>query len=175
MKRGRKTKPSAIKELQGNPGKREIVPDIVTPGNGPLDPPPFVELGEDGLQMWRYLSPILSRLNLFTVLDVMALARYCELWDQWNKARRFISTNGLGVPMLKETIGLDGKKGNKLVGFVVYPQAKMFSKLDVALSRKESEFGLTPAARTVVRALGTEKPKSAHQQIDDLLQLDFDE
>lgn len=175
MKRGRKPKPAAIKLLQGNPGKRPIVEQEITPGIGPFQPPPFIELSEGGLAMWNYLSPILARLNLYTVLDVAALARYCEIWNEWDKARRFVAANGLGAPILKEGIDRQGRATTKVVGFVIYPQAKLFTKLDGALARKESEFGLTPAARMTVRAFAKEQQQTAYDQIDDLLQLDMDE
>lgn len=79
--RGRPPKPSRMKVLTGNPGKRplnknEPRPDPVIP-----DCPP-----EPAQREWARLVGELSSLNMITKLDRAALAAYCGAYAMWAEA-----------------------------------------------------------------------------------------
>src|ERR1700712_2576507 len=73
--RGRLPKPSRIKALTGNPGKRPLNAHEPRPVPALPECPP--ELGPVARQEWARLGAELSKLNLVTHLDRAALAAYC--------------------------------------------------------------------------------------------------
>src|SRR5438067_3785806 len=73
--RGRRPKPTRLKMLTGNPGKRPLNHDEPRPeANIPECPP---ELGPLARQEWDRLVGELAALRLLTNLDRAALAAYC--------------------------------------------------------------------------------------------------
>lgn len=77
--RGRRPKPTRIKALTGNPGKRPLNMNEPRPEPALPDCPP--ELSATAQREWARLIGELSKLNLITNLDRGALATYCGLWD----------------------------------------------------------------------------------------------
>lgn len=82
--RGRKPKPTNLKILAGNPGRRplpdgEPCPDAVLP-----TPPDFLD--DQALREWERIAPELHQLGLLTRLDRAALAAYCQSYAHWIKA-----------------------------------------------------------------------------------------
>ncbi len=73
---GRPPKPTALRILQGNAGKRAINKEEPKPEAGAV-PPPW--LGPDPRKEWNRLAPELERLGVLTVLDADALAVLCTL------------------------------------------------------------------------------------------------
>jgi len=80
-------KPTAIRELEGDPGKllrkrrREPKPRLATGAECPG------WLGKFAATEWRRIVPELERLGLLTVVDLGALEVYCDLYGQWRVAR----------------------------------------------------------------------------------------
>lgn len=78
--RGRKPKPTRLKMLTGEPGKRPLNGDELRPeANIPECPP---ELGPLAKQEWDRLVGELAALRLLTNLDRAALAAYCGAFGQ---------------------------------------------------------------------------------------------
>ena len=75
MMRGRRPKPTRIKALTGNPGKRPL--NAHEPRPEPAAPECPVELSPVARQEWMRLTAELAKLNLITHLDRGALATYC--------------------------------------------------------------------------------------------------
>src|SRR5262249_42754142 len=78
--RGRKPKPTRLKEMLGNPGKRalstgEPVPEAAIPSC-----PRFLD--KEARKEWRRAAPELYALGVLTNLDRAALAAYCESWSR---------------------------------------------------------------------------------------------
>lgn len=82
MTTGRKPKPTALKLVTGNPGKRQL---------NDAEPKPVVpkqvktpdELDEYGQRAWRRNLPKLKRMGLFTEADADMLMCYCDAYSQW--------------------------------------------------------------------------------------------
>jgi phage terminase small subunit len=72
--RGRRPKPSRIKALTGNPGKRPLNAQEPRPEPALPECPP--ELSPASRREWERLSAELSKLNLVTNLDRGGLATY---------------------------------------------------------------------------------------------------
>lgn len=150
---GRKLKPTHLKVIEGNPGKRPI-PEEPKPDIGELPAPPEF-LTAEAKEEWERISVQLHRLGLLTVVDVASLGAYCQAYGRWVLAERAIAkmaandvlTGGL---MIKTTNG--NAIQNPLVG--------TSNKAASDMVRYAAEFGLTPAARARLAIGSIEKPKS---------------
>ena len=93
--RGRRPKPTRLKMLTGNPGKRplntsEPRPDVAIP-----ECPS--ELGPVARREWDRLAGDLAALRLLTNLDRAALAAYCGAYALWAEATEAIQKYGTMV------------------------------------------------------------------------------
>ena len=145
MTAGRKPKPTHLKLVTGNPGKRALpkAEALVVPALP--SPPPH--LSDEAKVEWGRVSEELFKVGLLTGLDRSALAAYCQAYARWVQAERAISemakrdalTGGL---MIKTTNG--NAIQNPLVGTA--------NKAAADMMRYASEFGMTPSSRSRINA-----------------------
>ncbi len=131
--RGRRPKPTRMKILAGNPGKRplnanEPRPEVATP-----DCP--VELGPVARREWDRMVAELARLRILTHLDRAALAAYCGAYAMWAEATEAIQKYG---SMVKSPSGYP----------VQSPYVSIANRQTEIMMRIASEFGFTPASRS---------------------------
>ena len=93
--RGRKPKPTRLKVLTGNPGKRPLNPDEPMPEPAIPDCPP--ELSPAGQREWSRLVAELAPLRILTGLDRAALAAYCGAYALWAEATEALQKYGAMV------------------------------------------------------------------------------
>lgn len=156
--RGRRPKPTAIKVLAGNPGRRPVnkaEPHFHVPERTP-SPPAF--LSDSAAEIWRDLGKLLRDAGLFTVVDQYALAMFCAVAARWMEAERKVE--GLGVVLIAES-------GNLYQNPWLHVANKAWGQMRQMLS----EFGLTPAERSRLKAVvADEEPSLAEmlfQMVDD--------
>lgn len=82
---GRPRKPTALKVLEGNPGKRPLPESEPRPDalQSPQTPPRTLTPG--AAAEWRLIAPGLAGMGLLTTLDQGALETYCELRAIWRR------------------------------------------------------------------------------------------
>jgi len=137
--RGRKPKPTAIKVLTGNPGKRHLnareprIPSVI-----PSAPTHLSQLAKIE---WRRVIKILSQNGLITQIDRAALAGYCANYARWCELEKEINRSGM------EWVITTGK-GN----LVQNPIIGMANKSMELMLKFAAEFGMTPSARSRVTA-----------------------
>jgi len=131
--RGRRPKPSRIKALTGNPGKRPL--NVHEPRPEPALPECPPELSSAGRREWERLSAELSKLNLVTNLDRGALATYCAAYGFWTEALEQIQKYGT---MVKSPTGYP----------IQSPYLAIANRQAELMIRIASEFGFTPASRS---------------------------
>ncbi len=124
---GRKPKPTKMKLVEGNPGKRPINRNEPKPHKGKLSCPRWLD--DEGRREWRRVIAELKRLGLVTVLDTTRLAQYCDHWSRYLQATNTLREDGL----IK-----DGRK---------HPAATILKEAEQAMRSIASEFGMTPASR----------------------------
>ena len=168
-RRGPPKKPVELKLLQGNPGEKKLPKPLKVPKIKGMKPPR--ELGKLGKAMWRRILPKLKAQNLASDLDVNMLSRYCDTYEHWTNARKFILENGTAYPIYQTPLPTEEelKAGKKpeLRYMVQYPQVSQMNQWARDLTRYEQQFGMSPASRT---ALVLEAPpKASESEIDDLL------
>ena len=94
--RGRKPKPTAKKQLAGNPGKRALnkdEPQFSTVTN--IDPPEW--LTERAAMMWRMLIPELLREHVVALTDLHNVEAFCTAYDNWRSAQEVVVKDGVVV------------------------------------------------------------------------------
>ena len=130
--RGRRPKPTRLKLLTGNPGKRPLNEREPEPEPSVPDCPP--ELGPVARREWDRLVGELGKLRILTNLDRAALASYCGAYALWAEAMEQIQKYG---SMVKSPSG--------------YPQQSPYlaiaNRQAEIMMRIASEFGFTPASR----------------------------
>lgn len=126
-------KPTALKLVQGNPGKRALNKREPKPELG--IPPCPKHLDPGARKEWRRLVKELSKINMLTKVDGGALAAYCQTWSRWVAAEEEIQKSGLTV---KGCLGND----------IISPWVRIANESIKQIKSLSLEFGLTPSSRS---------------------------
>ena len=81
-KRGPKPKPTALRVLEGNPGRLPIQPDEPKPSGGISMPE---HLQEASKKVWNQIIESMPP-SFFSVADMPLLAAFCEAWADHSRA-----------------------------------------------------------------------------------------
>jgi P27 family predicted phage terminase small subunit len=129
--RGRKPKPTSVKQLQGNPGKRPL---------NKREPKPLTEVKRPwglgrGLagKFWDEHAPELERLEVLTGVDGPAFRLAAEHYSLAIEALKELRAEGLTIE------GRDGPKK--------HPLAQIARDNSMAFKSYAVEFGMTPSSR----------------------------
>lgn len=139
-KAGRKAKPTALKLVQGNPGNRPINQNEPTPRRVFKPKPPAVFNRKEKAK-WREVSAKLAEIRVLTELDLDALEIYCRNWVTMHEAIVDINTRG---KVMRTPSG----------GTIWNPAWTHYKHSESVCRSIIAEFGMTPATRTGVVAVG---------------------
>ena len=150
MKPGTKPKPTHLKLVTGNPGKRALNRKEAKAKAAIPSPP--VHLTADAVEEWNRISTDLYNLGVLSEIDRAALAAYAQAYGRWVQAERAIAkmaekdhlTGGL---MIKTSNG--NAIQNPLVGTA--------NKAAADMMRYVAEFGMTPSARTRIETQASDQ------------------
>jgi P27 family predicted phage terminase small subunit len=135
--RGRKPKPTALKVLEGNPGKRRYNAHEPKPVRGAPTCPSH--LSPTAKAEWKRLIEQLVSLGMMSALDRAAFAAYCQTYGRWVEAER----------RLAETPALIKLPS----GYVQQnPWLAVSNKQFELMMKAMAELGLTPTSRSRVVA-----------------------
>ena len=136
-KTGRKPKPTALKKLEGNPGRRPL---------NRMEPmPPVVQLRcpnhllPEAKKEWKRLAPVLMDLGLLTAADAVPFEGYCTAYARWLEAQDEINKHG--------SIYKDNEGKIRPNPFIAIANQQMREIKSFA-----AEFGLTPSTRSTMIA-----------------------
>lgn len=135
--RGRKSKPTAVKVLEGNPGKRQL--NELEPKPEKKAPKCPVWLDKEAKKEWRRISKQLEELGILTEVDMAAFAGYCEAYSRWKEAEEFISKHGT---IVKTPSGY----------WQQVPQVSIAQTYLKIMIKFCEQFGLTPSSRSRIVA-----------------------
>ncbi len=139
--RGRKPKPTHIKALENNPGKRKIKED---PDMSSGLPSPPAHLDEYARQEWGRLAFGLHALGLLTAFDVAVFAAYCQAYSRWRVAEEGLQEiSKLKTGGMPSAITALSSKGT----LSKHPLVRISEAACRAMTKYAEEFGLTPVAR----------------------------
>jgi P27 family predicted phage terminase small subunit len=142
--RGRRPKPTAIKELEGNPGKRPLNRREPRPMNAiPTCPS---HLSPTAKAEWKRIAGHLHILRIISQLDRAALAAYCQAYGRWAEAEKKLKET---APLIKTPSGYVQQN----------PWLQVANKQLEIMHKYLSEFGMTPASRSRVNAMPSLMPK----------------
>lgn len=134
---GRPAKPTKLKELSGNPGKRSLNKSEPKP---PVKAPTCPRhIQGEARREWNRITKQLMTLGLLTEVDRAALAAYCQCWARWVQAEeamrdpehRMVTLTDSGYPVVTPWIGVANNAMKQMLRYL-------------------TEFGMTPASRSRV-------------------------
>lgn len=135
--RGRKPKPTVLKILEGNPGKRPINEREPTAPAGMPDCPAYLD--DVARDEWQRTGEVLSQMGLLSLADRTALAAYCTAYSRWVQAEAAVKKYGSivkspdkGFPMKSPYLTIADQAMESMRKFMV-------------------EFGLTPSSRSRIK------------------------
>lgn len=138
-KPGRKPKPTALKLIEGNPGKRPVNKNAPKPK--PVAPPCPASLDAVGKACWRRNAKVLEPLGLLTEADRDALYRYCQAYSISESAWAYISQAGVLVARQH------GKTENGKAEAVKNPAVQVWRDTVSVMQHEAAKFGMTPSDR----------------------------
>lgn len=138
---GRRPKPTALKLVEGNPGKRAINKSEPKPKREIPSCP--AHLTDAAKVAWGKLCVLLDRMGVLTEADSLALERLCDCYADILECRELIGRDG-------RTYTTQDQNGNTLIKN--NPAVNQLRAADSQFKSYLVEFGLTPAARTKVKA-----------------------
>jgi phage terminase small subunit len=95
--RGRKPKPTNLRLVTGNPGKRPINAREPKPANSVPTCP--AHLNPSAKAEWKRLCQQMHNLRIISQLDRAALAAYCQAYGRWVEAERAMKTTPLLIKL----------------------------------------------------------------------------
>ena len=134
--RGRKPKPTALKVLEGNPGKRPLNELEPKPKKQAPSCPSWLE--PEAKKEWRRMAKTLEAMGILTEIDKAAFAGYCQAYARWKEAEEFLTKHGT---IFKTPSGYIQQ----------VPQVSIAQTYLKAMKDFASQFGLTPASRTRIQ------------------------
>lgn len=135
--RGRKPTPTAIKVLEGNPGKRPLNTNEPKPQKKAPRCPSWLE--DEAKKEWKRLAKQMEQLGILTEIDMAAFAGYCQAYARWKEAEEFISKHGT---IVKTPSGY----------WQQVPQVSIAQTYLKIMNRFCEQFGLTPSSRSRISA-----------------------
>lgn len=159
MTMGRPPKPTNMKVLEGNPGKRALSKYEPKPETRAPSCPGHLD--KEAKAEWRRIGKELLRLGLLSVIDRAALAAYCQCWSRWVYAEQQLAALREPKPLAigdTEVGVIDGWVFRTDKGYeAATPWINIASKALAEMRAYISEFGLSPAARTRIQVKPAEK------------------
>ena len=141
-RRGPPPKPTKLKLLAGNPGKRPINTREPKPKDGAPRCPQW--LAPEAKKTWKRTVAELRRMKLLKVCDGDALASYSQTYARWKDAEEFLAQHGTVYPVRDDR--------GRLKIMRQFPQVAIAREQQQLMKAYQQEFGLTPSARTTLKA-----------------------
>lgn len=137
---GRKPKPTVLKRLAGNPGRRPLNDAEPKPPVASINVPRYLDDGAK--QEWRRVVKDLRAVGLLTSVDRAALEGYCMAYSLARGAQHEIEAHGVLI---------EGTKG----GLVKNPATAVLNQALQTMRNFMSELGMSATSRS---RLKVEKP-----------------
>ncbi|NLW92383.1 MAG: phage terminase small subunit P27 family [Syntrophomonadaceae bacterium] len=136
--RGPAGKPKALKELQGNPGKRPLNQhEPIFPKYDELPKPP-AHLTTLAKKEFSRVVPLLHQAGILTQVDINVVAAYSQAFGRWVDAEKAIKIHGMTY---------ESDKGN----IIQRPEVGIASTAMKEMVSFAAEFGMTPSSRSRIK------------------------
>lgn len=151
--KGRKPKPSHLRVVTGNPGKRPLNANEPKPGRQRPSAP--AHMSDKARETWGYVSGLLDRMGVLTEADSLALEVLCEAYADFLRARQVLKDFGSNY---YETVNQTGGVMHR-----AHPAVAVMQDADRRIKAWLAEFGMSPSARTRVKVDGEQEEDTAAQ------------
>ena len=140
----RAAEPAALKLLHGTGDGRDSGGRVVNQGPGfrRVPPTPPVWLDGEALDLWRRITPELTRLDLLKDGDAEVLATYCETWVDFVEATATIKREGYYIEARQGTLR--------------HPAVAVKRQAAADLRAIAAHFGLTPSTEQALARGGND-------------------
>ncbi len=143
MGRGRKPKPTTLRVLQGNPGKRAL--NHEEPDFGVGAPPKPSYFDKYASEEWDVLTGILVPARVLTKGEIGVLVVACDAYAQFRHCQKFLKDQG--------SLSYDASSAQGGRNYKPYPEVAQLNQARRQYLSALSELGLTPSARTKVKRI----------------------
>lgn len=130
---GRPPKPTALKKLSGNPGKRKLNHDPEFGSLNSMSVPRH--LSREARREWHRVVKELDAAGLLTTVDRTALAAYCQAYANWVEAEQHLQEEGRVMVF---------PSGYSQIS----PWATVAKNALAEMKAFMTEFGMTPSSRS---------------------------
>lgn len=145
-----RTKPTKLKKLEGNPGKRSL---------NKYEPQPKVEIPScpehlfpEARVEWERIIPELETLGLISKIDRAALAAYCQAYGRWIRAEKALKVIGDKFENVNAGAGMCYQTTNG--NWLQQPLIGVINRSYEQMHKFLTEFGMTPASRSRISVKG---------------------
>lgn len=142
MPSGPRPKPTALKLIQGNPGKRALNKDEPKPKCIKFPSPP-IELDANAHIEWVRVVDELRALGMVTKLDFAVLSAYCVAYSRFKVASESLNRIADKDPMFSGLL-IKTKQGN----WIQNPLLGVVRRASLDMVRFAAELGMTPSSRS---------------------------
>lgn len=143
--RGPRPKPTALRVLEGNKGKRALpVAEPVPPADMPACPD---YLNDYARAEWVRVAETLYSIGTLTDIDQTMLAAYCTAYSRWRHAEEDLERMAQNDASTHAAV-IRTKQGN----LIQNPMIGVANTARREMQRLAAEFGLSPSARTQIEA-----------------------
>ena len=138
-RRGPPPKPTALKVLEGNPGKQKLNKSEPMPPAMNAVPKPPARLLKEAKAEWKRLAPTLVSLGLLTEADITAFAELCQNYGYYLITdKKILDLGDAGITAMQKTPS----------GYVQqHPLLSLRRQYYEQWRKGLADFGLTPASR----------------------------
>ena len=138
----KKGKPTPLKLLEGNRGKRKLPENEPKPY--PKAPPMAEFLDEKAAESWNILAPQLETMGLFTIVDGDSFANVCTIRSRLIAIRKYINEENKS---LVAEVHKPDPDGGMRIEYKPSPYVVMEKQYMEIYRHQANEFGLTPRGR----------------------------
>lgn len=143
---GRRRKPNAIREAEGNRGRRPIPDEPKVPAGTTM--PSYLSAGARAV--WRRLYPLLDESGVLARTDREALIEFCTVFDRWRVAEAEVSEwlEQKNTYLVKQRNGVIKPHPSIAIANTYLDKARQL----------QADLGLTPTSRSRVSILDAAQP-----------------
>lgn len=145
--RGPPKKPTALKLVAGNPGKKPLPKHEPKPRALESLAAPARLKDKAARAAWKRVAPELARMRVLSEADVEALVLYCETFATWDQARAEVRAQGVTIDTAQ--------------GLKKHPALTAMNEATTQMRTLLAQFGMTPASRASVEKIDERAPGSA--------------
>lgn len=139
-------KPTALKILQGNPGKKPLNDSEPIPPQGIPEPPKW--MSKTAKQGWAEIAPVLHEMGVLTMADGIALQGLCVAYANWVDAVKYIDKNN---PTYEVTLSQRVTDAESATRELPRPQVAIANSEWEKVSKMLAKFGMTPSDRSKIK------------------------